>query len=135
MKTAILADLHLTACRTSVKHAVLDWLAHELRSRKPDLVVAIGDLTALGTEDQNQRLIHFLDGLGIPWCSTPGNAEFRTSSENARPWYVAPPSGAPLIFVDSANYEPPAADLEALAALPDHAGFLLATHVPPYEWP
>jgi len=135
MKTAILADLHLTACRTSVKHAVLDWLAHELRSRKPDLVVAIGDLTALGTEDQNQRLIHFLDGLGLPWCSTPGNAEFRTSSENARPWYVAPPSGAPLIFVDSANYEPPAADLEALAALPDYAGFLLATHVPPYEWP
>ena len=135
MKIAVLADLHLTACRTSVKLDVLTWLAAELRTRRPDLILAIGDLTALGTEDQSRRMRAFLDGTGLPWCSTPGNAEFRTCPDLAAPWYVAPPSGAPLLLVDSANYDPPARDLQAMAALPDGAGFLLATHVPPYEWP
>ena len=135
MRIAVLADLHLTACRTSVKLDVLEWLSNELRACHPDLVVAIGDLTALGTEDQSRRMCAFLNSTDLPWCSTPGNAEFRTSAELASPWYVAPPPGAPVLLVDSANYDPPAKDLQEMAALPDGAGVLLATHVPPSAWP
>ena len=135
MKIAVIADLHLTYCRKAVKCQVLEWLKGDLRQQNPDLLMAIGDLTALGTEDQNSRMLEYIQGLGLPWCSTPGNAEFRTKAENAAPWYVAPPAGAPVLLVDSANYDPPEAALRALAALPDNAGYLLGTHVPPEGWP
>ena len=135
MKIAVIADLHLTGCRKAVKANVLEWLKADLRQQAPDLLMAIGDLTALGTEDQNSRMLAYIQSLGLPWCSTPGNAEFRTNVENAAPWYVAPPANMPVILVDSANYKPPEADLQALAALPDKAGYLLGTHVPPESWP
>ena len=135
MKAAILADLHITDFIGTVKQDVLDWLAAKLCAVKPDIVILIGDMTALGNDFQNRRVLDFVNGLALPWCSTPGNAEFRTSRENARPWYVAPPKGAPILLVDSSDYNPPVEDLQAMTALPDNANFLLATHVPPYEWP
>ena len=135
MKAAILADLHITDFIGTVKQDVLDWLAAKLREAKPDLVVLIGDMTAQGTDFQNKRVLDFVDALALPWCSTPGNAEFRTSRDNAQPWYVAPPKGVPILLVDSSDYNPPADDLRAMAALSNNANYLLATHVPPYEWP
>ena len=135
MKIAVIADLHLTDSRKAVKCQVLEWLKADLRQQAPDLLMAIGDLTALGTEDQNSRMLAYIQSLGLPWCSTPGNAEFRTNADNASPWYVAPPANAPVLLVDSANYEPPEADLRAMAALPNNVGYLLGTHVPPESWP
>ena len=134
MRIAVISDLHLTDSLNTVKWQVLEWLKSELRSQKPDLLMAIGDLTALGTEEQNRRMLSYINGLGIPWCSTPGNAEYRTCAANAAPWYVAPPADAPVFLIDTSRTMPPVADLHALAALPDNAGCILGTHVPPLAW-
>ena len=134
MKIAVLADLHLTEGDRTVKHAVLDWVVSELQERRPDIVALIGDMTAFGTPHQNRMLIRSLLLLGIPYCSTPGNAELRSTPENGRLWDIRPAPGIPLVLADSSTYELPESDLEKLRSLPDGAGYLLATHVPPYEW-
>ena len=66
MRIAVISDLHLTDSLNTVKWQVLEWLKSELRSQKPDLLMAIGDLTALGTEEQNRRMLSYINGLGIP---------------------------------------------------------------------
>ncbi len=135
MKTAILADLHITDFPGTVKQDVLDWTAAKLHETRPDLIVLIGDMTAMGTDCQNQRMFGFLNGLDIPWCSTPGNAELRTNRKNARQWIVAPPKGAPLLLVNSSDVIPTESDMKAMSALPSDARRLLCTHVPPGRWP
>jgi len=135
MRIAFLADLHITDCAKSIKADVLEWLENELRQKRPDLLVLIGDMTAMGTEGQSQRLHKWLDAIGIPYCSTPGNAELRTSPEMAVRWRIASPADVPVILVDSSRGTPSLEELLALERLPDNAGFLLATHVPTDAWP
>lgn len=136
MKIAVLADLHVTDCPSrTVKYDVMDWAAKEIKARKVDLVAAIGDLTAVGTKKQNLIVLQYLMSLGIPFCSTPGNAELRTSDAVGTLWRIQPAPEVPLILVDSSTCNPPGEELEALAKLPEGAGYLLATHVPVQDWP
>ena len=135
MRIAILSDAHLTDANGTVKHLVLNWLGRELAQKQPDLVAAIGDLTALGTPSQNDAMLTFLRSQAIPFCSTPGNAELRTSPDAAELWRIPPPPATPILLIDSATGAPQQADLAALELLPDNSRYLLATHVPVQDWP
>ena len=136
MQLAILADLHLTGTPGSVKRLALDWALADLRARGVAAIVAIGDLTATGTAAQADEVLAALAATGLPFCSTPGNAEWRTdrTGDVAARFDVPPAEGLPLVLVDSANGTPDDTECRRLAALPDGAGALLATHVPPASW-
>ena len=77
MKIAVFADLHLTDNFGTVKNEVLGWALTEVRRRQADMLCLIGDLTAQGTVRQADRILDRIGKSGIPWCSTPGNAELR----------------------------------------------------------
>ena len=136
MKTAVLADLHLTDNFDTVKLPVLDWALREARLRKCDHLCCIGDLTAQGSEAQTAEVLKRLNASSIPYFSTPGNAELRIypDGRTADKFDVKPPAGVPVILINTAKNEPAQEELSKLAALPDQAGFLLATHAPPRQW-
>ena len=136
MKTAVLGDLHLTDNFGSVKLAVLEWALRTSRDLKCDCICGIGDMTAQGSDIQTAEVLKRLKSCGIPFCSTPGNAELRLypDGRNAAKFDLPPREGFPLILIDTAKDEPAPGELAKLAALPDRAGFLLATHDPPEFW-
>ena len=136
MKTAVLGDLHLTDNFGSVKLAVLEWALRTSRKLGCDCICCIGDMTAQGGGAQTREVLKRLKACGIPFCSTPGNAELRLHPDgrNAAKFDWPPGEGFPLILIDTAMDEPAPGELEKLAALPDRAGFLLATHDPPKFW-
>ena len=119
-----------------MKRLALDWALADMRSRGVGAIVAIGDLTATGTAAQADEVLAALAATGLPLCSTPGNAEWRTDTTGAvaARFALPPADGLPLVLLDSAKGTPDDAELARLAALPDGAGFLLATHVPPASW-
>ena len=136
MKTAVLGDLHLTDTFGSVKLPVLEWALQSASELKCDCICCIGDMTAQGSDAQTAEVLKRLKGCGIPFCSTPGNAELRLHPDgrNAAEFDSPPWEGSPIILIDTANDEPAPGELAKLAALPDRAGFLLATHAPPEFW-
>lgn len=135
MKIAVFADLHLTDNFNTVKSTVLDWALNEVRRRKVDLICLIGDLTAQGTGRQSERILELFRKNGIPFCSTPGNAELRVGGIEAEKQFdIPPPESAKLILVNTARNEPAEPELARVAALPHGVGFLLATHNPVRNW-
>lgn len=136
MNTAVLGDLHLTDNFGSVKLAVLEWALRAARNLKCDCICCIGDMTAQGSGAQTAEVLKRLTSCGIPFCSTPGNAELRLHPDgrNAAKFDLPPREVLPLILIDTAKDEPAPGELAKLAALPDRAGFLLATHDPPKFW-
>jgi 3',5'-cyclic AMP phosphodiesterase CpdA len=68
-RVAHISDLHFGREDTAVVQA----LATDLRLNRADLVVVSGDLTQRATLPQFVAARAFLDGLGIPWRSVPGN--------------------------------------------------------------
>lgn len=62
---AVLADLHLPNVRGSAQHAVLDWVIDVLERETPDLVVAVGDLTACGEAASAMELVEGIWPGGI----------------------------------------------------------------------
>lgn len=75
---AVFADSHLPNSDQTVKDRVFDWALAQVQARKPDLLIAAGDLTAMGTRDAATRARRKLDAAGIPLLIIPGNAEYRT---------------------------------------------------------
>ena len=136
MKTAVLGDLHLTDNFGSVKLPVLEWALRTSRKLGCACICCIGDMTAQGSDAQTAEVLKRLKRCGIPFCSTPGNAELRLypDGRNAAKFDLPPREGFPLLLIDTANDDPAPGDLAKLAALPDHAEFLLATHDPPKYW-
>ncbi len=135
MKIAVFADLHLTDNFGTVKNEVLEWALTEVRRRQADMLCLIGDLTAQGTTRQADRILDRIGKLGLPWCSTPGNAELRTGvTETEKRFDIPAPETAGIVTVNTARNEPDPDELAKLAALPDGAGCLLATHNPVRNW-
>ena len=124
MKTAVLADLHLTDNFNTVKLSVLDWALHEARLRKCDFLCCIGDLTAQGSETQTAEILKRLNTCSIPYFSTPGNAELRIypDGRTADRFKSEPPAGVPVILIDTAKDEPAPEELSGSDALPDRVG-------------
>jgi hypothetical protein len=131
-----LADLHLTDNFNTVKMPVLEWALQELKNRQCDCICCIGDLTAQGSDKQTAEVLKRLNSCGVPFCSTPGNAEVRIYQDgrNADKFNIPAPAGVPVILIDTTFNEPSTEDLVKLAALPDNASFLLATHNPVQMW-
>jgi 3',5'-cyclic AMP phosphodiesterase CpdA len=68
-RIAHLTDLHFGA----TDPAVVAGLAAELRADKPDLIAVSGDLTMGARSSEFRDARAFLDGLGAPTLSVPGN--------------------------------------------------------------
>ncbi|MBE6379575.1 MAG: hypothetical protein E7047_01450 [Lentisphaerae bacterium] len=136
MKTAILADLHLTDDFNTVKSSVLKWALDTAQQLHVDLLCCIGDLTAQGSDRQTREVLRQLNSCKIPYCSTPGNAEVRIfrDGRNANLFDVPATDDVPVILINTLADEPVAEDLLKLEALPDNSGFLLATHSPQHNW-
>ena len=136
MKIAVLGDLHLTDNFGSVKLSVLEWALQTAAKLECSFICCIGDLTAQGSDRQTEEILKRLKKCGIPFCSTPGNAELRLfpDGRNEAKFNLPPGESFPLILINTAKDEPAAEELNKLAALPEQAGFLLATHNPPAEW-
>ncbi len=136
MKIAILADLHLTDNFNTVKMPVLDWALNAVREEQCDYICCIGDLTAQGSDKQTEYILERLKNCGVPYCSTPGNAEARifADGKNAARFDIPAPANVPVVLIDTTFNEPASAELAKLEALPDNAGFLLATHNPVRNW-
>ena len=136
MKIAVLADLHLTDNFNTVKIPVLDWALNAVREEQCDYICCIGDLTAQGSDKQTEYVLARLNSCGVPYCSTPGNAEARifADGKNAARFDIPAPANVPVVLIDTTFDEPASAELAKLEALPDNAGFLLATHNPVRNW-
>ncbi|MBO4631182.1 MAG: metallophosphoesterase family protein [Lentisphaeria bacterium] len=135
MKIAVFADLHLTDNFGTVKNEVFEWALTEVRRRQADLLCLIGDLTAQGTAHQADRILDRIAKVGIPWCSTPGNAELRSGvAETEKRFDLPAPGSAGIVTINTARNEPDPDELAKLSVLPDGAGFLLATHNPVRNW-
>ncbi|MBR0457709.1 MAG: metallophosphoesterase [Victivallales bacterium] len=80
-RIAAISDLHLPDRSDTIKDIVFDWALAELAQLHVDLLVAVGDLTSLGTQISAQRFRNKLAQLHIPVVITPGNAELRTPSQ------------------------------------------------------
>lgn len=64
-----ISDLHFGA----QSEGTLAALREALRAMDASLVVATGDLTQRGHDDQLRAARDFLDSLHVPWIATPGN--------------------------------------------------------------
>lgn len=80
---AVLADSHLPDADDTVKERVFDWALAQLAALQPDLLIAAGDLTAMGSIAASHRVREKLNATGIPLLITPGNAEYRNPAETA----------------------------------------------------
>ena len=100
MKIAVLADLHLTDRTETVKMQVFEWALSETLRQKADAIVCIGDLTASGNAFQCRAVLEKLSNSAIPYCSTPGNAELRSSfgREAEKLFTVEAPENIPVSF-------------------------------------
>lgn len=139
MRLAILADSHLPDCAGSAQETALRWAVAAARSAGADWLVAAGDMTAAGEPVPAERVAAILAAGGVPYVSTPGNAELRDlvvgysvcrmlTTENA---------AAPVVTVDTAMGSVPETERRRvelrLASGPPAP--VLATHWPPDELP
>ena len=69
MKIAHVSDLHFG------RHiqALADSLAADIRQQAPNLLIASGDFTQIGSTSEFRAARAFLDSLGIPFLAVPGN--------------------------------------------------------------
>ena len=135
MNIAILADLHLPDRDDTVKELVWRWSLAEARRQGADLVVGLGDLTAVGTADAARRIVRDLDAGGIPYLLTPGNSEYRTPAETEAVLAAmrTETEKFPILLLDSARGPLAEADSRRLRTLTGR-NWLIFSHCPPSNW-
>lgn len=82
-----LTDLHFGRERTDL----VTPLHEAIHAARPDLVIASGDLTHRARAAQFRRAMNFLDGLGLPFITMPGNHDIPLFNLVAR--FLAPFGG------------------------------------------
>lgn len=85
MKIAHLSDLHIGA---RISEAKLESLRTDLLSQGLDLVIIAGDITDRGRTHEFRRADNFLQSLGLPFISVPGNREISFTA--VLEWMVPP---------------------------------------------
>lgn len=135
MKIAVLADIHLPS-GSSIKEIVWQWALDTARTA--DLIVGIGDLTALGEVAAARRIMDDLTRCGTPFILTPGNAELRTPDESAELLRImaTPTRFGKAVILDSARGKLTAdasAVLQAVVSGSDR-GVIIFTHCPVTHW-
>jgi 3',5'-cyclic AMP phosphodiesterase CpdA len=77
MRFAHLSDLHFgqNVCPEKLRSLVDDLIA-----QRPDLLVLTGDVTDRGKVSEFRRAAKFLDAMGVPFISVPGNREIGVSA-------------------------------------------------------
>ncbi|MBQ9500947.1 MAG: TIM barrel protein [Lentisphaeria bacterium] len=133
---AVLADLHLPDETATVKEPVLDRVLEKIASRKPDVVLLAGDMTARGTLPAARRLKKKLRRLPGKVFFTPGNAELRTPEAAAEvaACLKTPDRGEGVLLLESSAGRFNAAARAALARLIAEntaRDLLTVTHYPP----
>lgn len=78
IKIAVLADLHLPDHSGTVKEDAFEWALATAVRQQADVVLAIGDLTSIGTLSAAKRVREKLDSTNLPCLIVPGNAELRS---------------------------------------------------------
>ena len=78
MTLAVVADLHLPDVSGSAQQAVLYWVVDTLKREQPDLVVAVGDLTACGALASARQFVAKLETTRLPLLIVPGNSDRRS---------------------------------------------------------
>ena len=69
MKILHISDLHFG----HHDPALAEGFAEDINAQKPDLVVASGDFTQIGTKEEFEQAREFLDKLTAPVFAVPGN--------------------------------------------------------------
>jgi hypothetical protein len=137
MRLAILADSHLPDCSDSAQEATLRWAVAAAREAGADWLVAIGDMTAAGETVPAERVVAILEAGGVPYVSTPGNAELRdlVVGDAVCRLLTVGDNAAPVVTVDTAMGSVPGTERQRVEqALACHAApLVLATHWPPDE--
>lgn len=135
MNIAIFADLHLPDRDDTVKETVWRWALNEARRRNADLIVGLGDMTAVGTVAAARRIVRDLDACGIPYLLTPGNAEYRTPAETGETLATlrTETEKFPVLLLDSAKGPLAEADSVKLRTLTGKDR-LVFSHCPPESW-
>ncbi|MFA6816381.1 MAG: TIM barrel protein [Lentisphaeria bacterium] len=77
-RIAVIADSHLPDDSDTIKEEVFEWALATAIERKADVIVAAGDLTAMGTMEAAKRIKQKMDATNLPYLITPGNAERRS---------------------------------------------------------
>jgi len=77
MNVAHLSDLHIGRHVSAAKKRAL---AEDLRDRNLDVVVVSGDITDRGSLAQFRQAREFLDSLGVPYITVPGNREINAAA-------------------------------------------------------
>lgn len=126
---AVLADLHLTDFTDTIQAGVLEWAVEELRLRKPDVILLLGDMTACGSPVAATHVLSAVSRVRACVVTTPGNAEHRHSSQTAAmllgtPAFAYTETGA-VITLDSSTGTIPQSERDSLTAR------LAATHGQP----
>lgn len=80
---AVMADMHLPAARDSAQYACLEWALSTLVREKPDITIALGDITAAGSPDAARYFRARLEETNLPFLITPGNSDRRTPNAYA----------------------------------------------------
>ena len=78
IKIAVIADSHLPDYSGTVKDDVFEWALATAIEKQADVIVAAGDLTAIGTIEAAKRVKQKLNATTLPYLLTPGNAEIRS---------------------------------------------------------
>ena len=139
LRLAILADAHLPDCPGSAQEAALLWAVSAAREAGVEWLGAAGDMTAAGEASAAERVVTILDASGMPWLSTPGNAELRTPALAAAVCHAltVEREASPVVTVDTAQGTVPERERrrveQRLASVP--VPLVLVTHWPPDELP
>lgn len=138
MKVAVIADIHLPGKDTTVKEEIFQWALREAKARQADLIAGAGDLTSLGEVAAAKRIMKQLDGCGVPFILTPGNAERRSKDEAEELKRIMQTlrEYGDVIAVDSSCGKLAEADSAFLreCASSVRKGLLLISHCPAEDW-
>jgi len=161
MRIAQISDLHLRGPGNSNAREfdayLIDCIAH-VNAAAPDIVIATGDLTDSGTDEEYRRLRELMNTVAVPWYVLPGNHDdpealrrvfddrpylFQTATHlsyalDAGKWLLllldSTKDGRPGGYLDLARLEWLASQLDARPGVPT----VLALHHPPFAagvWP
>lgn len=134
LRLAILADAHLPDCLGSAQEAALRWAVGAVQA---DWLILAGDMTAAGESGAATRVADILADQGVPWVSTPGNAELRTAAaaEHVCELLSVSRDDSPVLLVDTSLGTVPEAERERVERRLAGKPLVLVTHWPPDELP